>query len=89
MEIDIKNLFKKFGIPGLAVLLILFLVLFLIGKVDVVESRNKEILLQAISETYASDSYNYTYEFNVQVAYKIEGVLARGQMLLLKARYSI
>lgn len=74
MEIDIKNLFKKFGIPGLAVLLILFLVLFLLGKVDVAESRNKEILLQAVSETYASDSYNYTYEFNVQVAYKIEGI---------------
>lgn len=74
MEIDIKNLFKKFGIPGLALLLILFLVLFLLGKVDVAESRNKEILLQAVSETYASDSYNYTYEFNVQVAYKFEGV---------------
>lgn len=74
MEIDIKNLFKKFGIPGLVALLILFLVLFLLGKVDVAESRNKEILLQAVSETYASDSYNYTYEFNVQVAYKIEGI---------------
>lgn len=74
MEIDIKNLFKKFGIPGIAALLILFLVLFLLGKVDVAESRNKEILLQAVSDTYATDSYNYTYELNVQVAYKFEGV---------------
>lgn len=74
MEVDIKKLFMKFGIPGIVALIILFLVLFFVGKVDVAESRNKDILLQTVSNTYTSDSYNYTYEFNVQVAYKFEGV---------------
>lgn len=74
MEVDIKKLLMKFGIPGIAALLILFFVLLVLGKGDIAESKNKDILLQAVSNTYASDSYNYTYEFNVQIAYKYEGV---------------